>query len=230
MRTLLILLLCCSLVFGTQISQEQVGASTDDALKTDGVAYTNTGTTMAIGKTGGGASLRAGMRFTTVPIPAGSTIDTVILNGISGTNNSTTTVNWAVYCEDTADATTFSDSTDFNARNRTTAAYYWANLPSFTTGTTYRLGGSTGNVKAPFVELFARADWAINNDIVVFVGDSGSSSNTSRNIRTYNYTGNVSGLTLDIYYTTPAGVHNVFHSKAEVGLRHGPYTTVLHGK
>jgi hypothetical protein len=231
MKYLLILLLCCSLVFADQISQEQVGASADDVVRTDGVILTVAGTTMSIGRNASNVRIRAGMRFTTVPIPAGSTIDTVIMNGISGTNNSTTTVNWAIRCEDTADATTFSDSTDFNARNKTTASYYWANLPAFTAGTTYRLGGSTANVKDPFVELFARGDWATGNDLVVFVEDSGSSTNTVRNIRTYNYAGNVSGLTLDIYYTTPSGVHMVFHSKDETARMHSKdWMTVHHGK
>lgn len=230
-RYLLILLLCCSLAFGDQISQEVVGAQADDGGFLRGSAnLSTTGTTHSIGRNIAGASYFFGARFQTVPIPAGSTIDSVVMTIDAGSSSSANTVNWAVHCEDTADATQFSDTTDYFARNITSAAYQWASVPAFTADTAYKIGGSTANIKAPFVELFARTDWASGNDIVVLIYDSSSTNNRTRVLASYDHA-TYTEPRLDIWYTPPSGVPSVYHGVAGIGRLHSPAgNSVLHKK
>jgi hypothetical protein len=153
-----------------------VGASSDDCYvagsppSTMSLDYAHQKT----GKTT--VSLGGGMRFTSVTIPQGATIDTAYITLICSVTTSSTTVNTDLTGEDIDDAATFSAIANYNARTRTTALVAWDSIPGWTGGTSY----NTPSITSIIQEIVDRGGWASGQDMVVFWEDGGSSADANR--------------------------------------------------
>jgi hypothetical protein len=194
----------------TDISEEQVGASADDASDYgttwpgSGGSPSITATSCSLGYTLIAATTyyySFGARFTTVPIPQGATIDssTMALNSHASLTYNT---DLAIYAEDVDDAATFNTSSHMpGSATRTTATARW-NI-----GTAAWVAGNwadTPDIKACVQEVIDRASWAENNDLALFIfnySTGSASGDLYRQIHTYDETGNVSGPKFSASYT-----------------------------
>ena len=152
----------------------------------------------------------AGMRFQSVNVPQGATIDLAYIQfkaraGWSGANCRT-----RISAEDVDDAAAFADDKDaFDARwaARTTAKVDWDNIPAWTQDES---GPDTKSpeIKTVIQEIVDRAGWAANNDIVIFWEDfEDRSTRASYNFRdAYNY-GEGTAPLLHIEYTATIPRH-----------------------
>lgn len=138
-------------------------------------------------------------RFTTIPIPQGSTIDTATISVMSSASQSNSTVNARIYANDADDATAPTTHTEYDNLSWTTDYADWNNIGSWNADTWYQ----TPDISAPFEEVMMRTGWASDNDIMFSIKDNASSSNAFRWVYTYDQTGNVSGPKLNATYTEP---------------------------
>lgn len=237
-RYLLILLLCCSMAFADTVN-EVVATSTDDSGTLAGTPSAVASATLSL--TSGTCivgnqftALRHGaFRFQTVAIPIGSTIDTIRFTFKAGGNGGTNTCNLRWVMEDTGDATTFTDTADYNARSLTTATADWNDVPDWSTGTTYTFpstGAASTTLADVLQEVVDRADWASGNDVVFFIYENAGSTNANRTIATEDNT-SYDPPSVDIWFTSPSGIPGYYHGVAGVGVRHSPAgNSVLHKK
>ena len=238
-RYLLILLLCCSLVFGTQITQEVVPSSDYDCSTLAGNPSATTSITLNLTSTTSQcgrvftALRHSGFIFTSVPIPVGSTIDTVRLTFVAGASNGTNTCNLRIVMEDTGSAAAFTDTADYNARSLTTATADWNDVPDWTAGTTYTFpssGAASTTLADVIQEVVDRADWGGNGNLCFIIYDNTASTNANRSIATDD-NASYDAPKLDLWYTSAAGIPNHYHGVAGVGVRHSPAgSSVLHEK
>lgn len=200
MRIALILLLCVSPVFADQITQEVVSASSDDAscngapsASTGAVSLTLTGPFVGLDAFSNAKTV--GMRWLTIPLTSSMAIDSAFVTYTAGSTLSGATCNLRWVGEDTADAATFSNATDWDARNLTTATVDQNAVASQTEGTDYR----SPDLKTIIQEIIDRPDWAENNDLVIMVGNNASSSSAYRSIATENHA-TYTAPRLDVWY------------------------------
>jgi len=146
-----------------------------------------------------GCAANAGLRFDSLGIPQGATISSAIVTFVSAGNDAGTVCNLVIYCEDTADASTFSSSTDWGNRVWTSASVSWSAVPAWSGGTSY----STPNIASCVQEVVNRADWSTNNGLVVGVFDNSSDTDAQRVYRTYDYGSQFPYITID--YTEAGG-------------------------
>lgn len=239
-RSLLILLLCCSMAFADTVNLV-VGASDDDTVGITETPSATTSATLNLTAT----NMQAGKIFTairhcafriqSVTIPALSVIDSVRLTFVAALTNGTNTCNLRFCMEDTGDAATFSDTADYNARSLTTATADWNDVPDWTAGTTYTFpssGAASTTLADVMQEVVDRADWASGNDVVFFLYENGSSTNANRGIATWD-NASYDPPEIDIWYTPPAasGPPDHYHGVAGVAVRHSMAgNSVLHKK
>lgn len=112
-----------------------------------------------------------GIRFQSVTIPPGSTINSAVIRMTANLTYTGTGATYTISCHDTDDAPTFTtDSGNLSTRTKTTASVLWA--PGATTsGNQY----DTADFTAALQEVIDRPGWASGQDIaVIFQGqDSG---------------------------------------------------------
>jgi len=121
----------------------------------------------------------AGGRFLNVPIAQGKTINHAYLI-FPDSAYSNTIVNSKIKGEDVDDAATFSNLTDYDARDRTTANVSWNAIPSWASG------GErwSPDIKTVIQEIVDRGGWVSGNAMVIFWEDhDGASNQKSYNIR-----------------------------------------------
>jgi len=169
MRTvhILCLLLILAAAGSAEEVQVQVTASADDAH-----AYGSAGllTTFGYPRFGMNGSLEpyeSAARFVNLPIDSGALIDSAFLwfrahSGLAGDS-----VVYVIAAEDTADASAFSDRTDYNARlANLTAASLPVVLYSTTSGNWYR----SSDLAELIQSLVDRSDWQKDNsDVALFL-------------------------------------------------------------
>jgi DNA-binding transcriptional regulator of glucitol operon len=156
-------LLCLVLAAGTAQGttfKDTVKAITDDGFLCSGIIYATAGNGHFFGWFSGRAQIAA-ERYQNVTVPQGAVIDSAIWETRKRGGNSTDTVVFRVQCEDTADATTLSDSTDFKLRVLTTASITdtiiagqqntWYSIP----------------ITSPVQEVISRGDWSSGNDLLI---------------------------------------------------------------
>jgi hypothetical protein len=194
----------------TAITEEQVGASSDDAYSRGttwpGIAgsYVEssiTSTTPVLGKSGGVYYLH-GYRFTTVPIPNGATIDAAAVT-VMAQQTQTTVVNWLVAAEDADNPATFGAShypLHSYAAATTSRSATWT-PPSWQVGS----WNASPDIASVIAEVTTRAGWAADNAIVIVVYPATSSETTSRSVRHYDYSNHTSGPKFNCTYTEGGG-------------------------
>lgn len=162
------------------IPEEQVGASTDDCQRF--TVFIDTinlvALTFSAGKTttfGPSATLEAGMRFTTVPIPNGVTIDSASVSiwATGGRFMARTKLRG----EDADNPATFSTKGDFDARPRTTAAIDWDIPNSSAWHSPVEQWRQSPDISSVIQEIVDRPGWSSGNALVLFWADDGSASN-----------------------------------------------------
>lgn len=180
------------LLMDTAISEEQVGASTDDAR--DNGSTCNTSDSTITLSTAAGTS-NCGMRFTTVPLPAGCTIDSASISVYLWFSNTYDDPNLDIYCEDADSAATFGTSSPNRPMDR-------AKTTAYTLWRADNLGAAgwkvSPDISDPVQEVIDRASWASGNALAVITDDLGTYSFT---VRTYDFSGNTSGAKLNATYT-----------------------------
>ncbi len=165
------------------IPEEQVGAGLDDCIAEYGGTPSFSGTTdhLRCGYLSSsflGASV--GLRFQTVPIPQGATIDTATMTLTAGEADAGTTVNSKLRAEDTDNAAAFSDITNWDTRfpgTVTTAEVLWDNLETWVQLVTYE----SPDISSVVEEVVGRGGWSSNNDLVLFWDDYDQRSSVSDN-------------------------------------------------
>jgi len=150
---------------------EQVVAGADDAFR----RYTTSFFGLT-GNVGAGAydadyyQYCSGMRFQTVPIAQGVTIDAAYLTLRASYSKSGTTVNTDIRAEDVDDAAEFSDLANWDSRfpsGCTTAEVQWDGISAWTQNTDY----NSAEIKTVIKEIVDRGSWASDNDLVIFWDD-----------------------------------------------------------
>lgn len=184
----------------------QVGASTDDAHQLqNGASYSHTSAVLQILASTVGASSRntGGMRFASVPIPKGATINSAVLQTyiasasfltIDATLYGAAEDNPATFNSTTNDVVTVAQGGD---RVYTSTSVPWAHTYS-------GMGFDTEakpDVTSIIQEIIDRANWASGDALVLFVaGDSGTI--TECRLRAWDFVPNgISGAKLVIDYT-----------------------------
>lgn len=130
-----------------------------------------------LGNRSGQGSCRVGLFYPNVQIPAGATITSAILTLGNGENQSGTTVNVIVKGEASVTPAVFSTHADFDARTETTAAVPWDNLAAWVGATDY----PAPDISSIIQEIIGLEDWAMGNNLVLFIDDNSSTANAFRN-------------------------------------------------
>lgn len=147
---------------------EQVGANADDAYSyNDGGTYNESADFLYIGRAAG-SQIYSGLRFQTVAIPQGETINTCKLQVYAYADLNA--VQTLIYCEDIDDAPTFSSGNNPEDRTLTTANATW----DFTLADPGDFEDSA-DFASVLQEVIDRPGWKSGNDVVVIVkGDLGA--------------------------------------------------------
>ncbi len=164
----------------------------------------------------GDNEIGGGMRFTSIAIPQGATIDVAYLTLRCAVSYAGTDVNTRISAEDVDDAPTFADNkATFDARwaNRTTARVEWDSIPLWSAGNDY----NSPEIKTVIQEIIDRGSWTSGNDMVIFWEDfEDRSSGGASKRHAYSYNGSVTyAPKLHIEYTTPANYLKIFVDNVE---------------
>lgn len=168
----------------------QVGATADDGEKY-ATAFLNG--YVSLGYSGG--SYNPFFRWTSVEIPAGSTITAAKVQLRAKNSDSGKTVNMNIYFNDVDNATAPTDVATYDAK-AVTAAVAWNSIGAFTAGTWY----DSPELKTILQAVIDRAGWASGNAIMVLMKDNGSSN--YRRMNDYD-DGASYAAKLVVTYTTP---------------------------
>lgn len=182
------------LYLDTDMAEEQVASSTDDAYSSTTTTYLDA-TTINLQNSLG--TRYAGARFTSVPLPQGATIDSaamVVYQQYASSNND---VNTVLYCEDADDTVTFASDNGPKDRARTTASVAW--VQADISGADWH---NSPDIATCVQEVVDRVGWATGNDLCVLT--MAGMTADSYIIRTYDYAGNTSGPKFNCSYTTGA--------------------------
>lgn len=165
----------------------------------------------------------AGIRFTSVTIPAESVINSAYLKlyARNFTGNSLNEVRTRISADDTDDALTFSTSGDFDTRYaaRTTARVDWDEIPDWTTDVQY----TSPDIKTVIQEIIDRGGWASGNDIALFWEDFDTRSDNvsdgaQRQGVSYDHGSNIPELTVTWTAPVVAGGKNIASIMRTLGI------------
>lgn len=162
MRTgcILACLLMLTVTAGAEELQVQVTASADDAHAYGTAGLLTTFGFPRLGKNGSLEPYESAARFTNLPLDSGAVIDSAFLWFRAYGSLSTDSMVYRVAAEDTADASAFSDRTDYDARlANMTAPSQPQILHSTTSGNWYRSADLAAIIQA----LVNRPDWRKDN-------------------------------------------------------------------
>lgn len=184
----------------------QVGAGSDDA---DESATGVMDLTDAAQLTLTAAGQWAGVRFTNVTVPQGTSVTSATLSVYLTNSTNDIAGGIDVYAQAADNAGTFtSTASDISSRTRTTAKVNW----------TGDVGGpgwkSPGDLAAVVNEVFARAGWASGNALVLIL-DAGAT--TDFRFRSYEYDTTLAAK-LDIVYPDAAGQPTVARARLVPGM------------
>lgn len=172
------------------ISEEQVGASADDATATSTLAYWDITTTYKyINYTS--MEYVSAHRFTTIPIPAGATIDSASLSFYIYAYDD---VRVTIKGEDVDNADAFTTSEKYNDMALTTANVTWS---ANNIGTAWRSSPSVADI---VTEVTGREGWSEGNAIA-FTTKAITDASAICRIYFWDYTGNARGAKFNCSYT-----------------------------
>jgi type IV pilus assembly protein PilY1 len=170
----------------------QIGATANDGWCYDDASFATSSTRMGRATYGYDAFLR----FTSVTIPPGSTIDTAVLKVACAIASSATTMRLKVYACDEDNAAAPTDAAEAVADPRTTAGVDWDVSGSWSLNTWY----DSPDISAVIQEVVDRGGWSSGNALMLLVDNDGSDLNALREI--YDYGNNTFyAAKLDITYT-----------------------------
>lgn len=117
-----------------------------------------------------------GIRFSAVPIPQGSTINSAYLVVTSSGNYIQDTVNSIIMGEDADTAAVFAGTyVDYDGRTKTSATVSWNGIEHWTLGSEY----VSPNIATVVSEVVNRAGWVTGNNMVLFWDDRAKMSSQS---------------------------------------------------
>ena len=169
-----------------------------------------------------------GMRFTAVPIPQGSTIQSAYIQFTTDESQTGTTVNVRIRGEAADDAAAITESSNnISARTDTTASVTWSAIPSWSTVSEAGINQKTPDIKTIIQEIVNRGGWSSGNDLLIQIENNGSTASTRRTAESHD--GSTSGAPeLQISYT-PSGGSGVPPSYESQGGPHSSGTYVFDG-
>lgn len=174
----IVMLLALCATTGATVREYSITASADDCLKTNAGLFSLTGTNIWVGNYSAGVR-NIGLRFQSVQVPRNETIISACLIFPCTGTNSGTGIDATIYGEDTADAATFSDSTNYNARLLTTATAAFAPSVQWTTGYDY----VSVEIKTIVAEQTSRSDWNAGQDLAYLIKVNSATSGHNRQIK-----------------------------------------------
>lgn len=175
----MVLLLAASARGATTV-EVRINDNLDDAEENNGDGSINNSSTDLELISDGGTNQTVGMRFTSVAIPAGVTIETAYIQFQCDETDSGAT-NLTIRGEDADDAAAISTSSyDISSRTTTSASVAWA-PPAWNTIGQAGAGERTSDIATIIQEIVDRAGWASGNDIVIIVTGSGERTAESHN-------------------------------------------------
>jgi len=128
----------------------------------------------------GGDEQIIGMRFRSMNIPQGATINGATILFTADETDQATNVDLDIWGEDVDDADDFPDCTnscdDISNRQKTTAKVDWDNVPDWTSGERGP-DTTTPELKTIVQEIVDRSGWRSGNDMVFIIEDDGSGTN-----------------------------------------------------
>lgn len=139
------------------------------------------------------------LRFHSITIPPGSTINSAVITGYAQQTISATTVNSrisAIAADNAAAPTTYAGA---EGATRTTAYVDWNNIGSFSNESPY----DTPDIATVVQEIIDRGGWASGNAIVFYTEDNGSTASSGRH-RAFRGVSTGYPAELHIDYTAPA--------------------------
>ncbi len=159
---------------GSSTATSRVSAGSDDAeeFESDSTMYLTSSDLELVFDTSNTGNQSIGMRFTSVDVPQGATIDSAYIQFQVDESTSETT-NLTIQGEATDNAATFTTATgNISSRPRTGAAVAWAPPPWQTVG---EAGPDqrTSDISAVVQEIVDRLGWASGNALVFFITGSG---------------------------------------------------------
>ena len=186
----------------TDMIEEQVAASLDDATVDHWASSFNLTATYASMGNGGSGGVDMWMRFTGIPLPnAPTSVDSASLSFKSIANEGVTTCNLKIRANDVDDAAQVANYSGYAALVWTTAQGTWNNVGTWDGSSWYQ----SVDIAAVVAEILARGGWAENNDMAFQSANNSSSSYAYRSGATWNYSGNVSGAKFNCSYTAGGG-------------------------
>lgn len=146
-----------------------------------------------------------GMRFTNVPIPQGSIIQSAYIQFQTDESQTGTTVNVRIRGEAADDAAPITaSSNNISARQDTTASVTWSAIPTWPTAGDAGVNQKTPDIKTIIQEIVNRGGWSSGNDLLIQIEDNGSTASTRRTAESYD--GTTTGAPeLQISYTPSGG-------------------------
>lgn len=174
MKSLLYILLLLPLTLSAGTVNYDIAITHDDCIEEYNTQIILVWEGLYLGHDGAGPN-SVGLRYRNIAIPQGATISSAIVTFTAMENLSGTTVDLAIYGEDTASATVFTNITDWDARIQTTATAGWT-VPAWTNNQEYDSPDLTTIIQ----EIVDRGDWVYGNDIVLFFLDDGSAESAYR--------------------------------------------------
>ena len=182
----------------SSVLQLEIGASSDDAHEISGGSMFLTSSPL-------GASLDntnewAGLRFGSVPLPAGAVIESAVLSVVPGDSGNDEPL-VTIYCEAADDAATFTTAnSNISSRSRTSASVAWDDANLGADGSTYF---DAPDLAALVQEVVDRPGWAEGNAMAVLIRGSGTSS---RDLTLVAYDGDPAlSARLELRYRLPEG-------------------------
>ncbi len=157
-------------------------ATTDDATWATGGGWNSAQNQGYIGNVSASAR-HSVFCFRNIIIPTGSVIDEAYVYFCPYSSKSGTTVNVNIYLNDTS-FPTMPTSTALAEALVLTSPIAWNNISAWTAGVYER----TPDIKTLVQGIIDKADWYVNNNIIVVIRDNGSSSGAYRDWVDYTYT------------------------------------------
>jgi hypothetical protein len=117
-----------------------------------------------------GVDVTAGIRFLSLGIPAGSTINSAKITVRAAVSATRAAASVNITGELVADAATFSTYANFSGRGRTTANVDWTPEATWLDGTDY----DTPSLVAILQEIVDQGTWASGGDVVLFLHQIGT--------------------------------------------------------
>ncbi len=162
---------------------EQVGASGDDFLHyqdNGNHTFDSAGNNLFCGHISSTVKrMQGGMRYTTVAIGNGDTIDVANSVVTALLTRSTNTVRARIRADDADNPSAPTNDAGWDAMVDTTAEVAWDPLPAFVADATY----TTPDFKAVIQELVDRGSWASGNAMIVLIGDRDNESTAGSQVR-----------------------------------------------